>query len=273
MRLLNNIYSRLKQKTYLFSLISSLTKNYNLSLKAAHLLAEEFIHAYTQDNPKNLLDGQLLYTAIHKDEPAGKPLSSCKKVKIKLTLLSHHFINMSPTQRTRELVYSLSYQALAQSALLSTEDLAFILNVSPRTIARIYKEYQEKGLYLPTRGNYHSFGAGQTHKGEALKLFFAGKQVSEIAFLLHHSIESIERYINDFAKVVVGIKNEFSIKKIAKITKITVKVIKEYVEIYERYKEDEERMAFLTKRVELLEKKSEYGRSFYGKIKQKCEKN
>ncbi len=275
MRRTDSFVTRIMKKTSLFALISSLRRDYNLSRKEAELLSNDFIYAYTQDNPANLLDGQIFYTAIHKDEPHGKPLSECRKVRIKLTLLSHDFINISSDERNRLLVYSLPYQALSQDALLTDEDLAFILNLSLRTVARIHKEFKASNLYIPTRGNFHLFGAGQTHKGEALKLFFSGKQISEIAFLLNHSAKSIERYIDDFAKVSEAYKKNFSTTKISKLTNISAKVVREYIEIYKKIdkQENQERLEFLKHRVELLEKKSEYRSNFYGKIKRKSETN
>jgi len=266
----NNCVNRIKQKTYLYALVSSLRSNYNMSLKEADLLSNDFIKAYTLDNPSNLIDGQLFYSAIHKDEPAGKPVAACQKKRIKLTLFCHEFILQSPTDKTRDLIYSMPWQALSQDTLLTDEDLAFILNISLRTVFRIYKEYKLRNLYIPTRGNFHSFGAGQSHKAEALKLFFQNKPISKIAFILNHAISSVERYIDDFARTFIGYYDEkYPIDKLSSITKIAKHIILQYIEIFNQYKDHSDMLNFLRKRYYLLKKKKIFRRHFYAKIKTK----
>lgn len=265
----NNSLNRIKQKTYLYAILSSLRKNYNLSLKECELLSNDFIRAYTSDNPDKLIDGQIFYSAVSKDEPSGKPISDCVKIRIKLTIISIDHATLSTTERCRALIYSLPWQALEQNALLTDEDLSFILNISPRTIFRIYKEYKLQKLYIPTRGNYHSFGAGQSHKSETLKLFFQGKLPNEIAFYLHHSLSSIERYIDDFSRVMNGIENNLSIEKLSAVTKLSKNVIRQYFAIYENNKNNDQILGFLRKRAAFSLKKNIFRSKSYAKIKTK----
>ena len=70
----------------------------------------------------------------------------------------------SPTLR-RVRIQRLLDEALAQGAVATQEDLAQALHVSLRTIKRDCAA-QAQEVYLPTRGNLHGIGRGQTHKAQ-----------------------------------------------------------------------------------------------------------
>ena len=78
-------------------------------------------------------------------------------------------------------------KALEQGAVASQEDLAQILNVSVRTIKRDFEELQGQGLYLPSRGNLHGIGRGQTHKAQIIALYEQGCDETEIARQSQHA--------------------------------------------------------------------------------------
>jgi hypothetical protein len=233
----NLLLKRLQSKTQLFRFIARLNTHYNLSLAASELLSREILEEVSNSSKETLHDGQIWYTAVHKDEPAGKSLKKCRKVRIKLTL--HHPDDLDTTD-TRSLksrlVFRLPWEALDQAATLNIEDLSRILFTSEKTIRRILAEYREQDIFIPIRGYYKDIGPGTTHKSQAVRLYLKGFSPSRIANLLGHHINSIERYLNDFCIVMMGRDEGYSAARIARNCKLSERLVKEYQVLYDEYK-------------------------------------
>ena len=72
----NNIFTRIKAKTFEALLILKLTRDYCLSPIEANTLTQDLTE-YIQNNSKTILtEGEILFTAVGRDEPAGKPLNT-----------------------------------------------------------------------------------------------------------------------------------------------------------------------------------------------------
>lgn len=253
------LLNRLKVKTQLYRFINRLISYYSLSLAAAELLSKEIIDEMSTNNPEYLQDGQIWYTAIHKDEPAGKELSKCSKVRIKLTLQHPDDLDINDTHLLKSrLVHRLSWEAIKQNATLSIEDLSRILLTSEKTIRRLIAEYRAKEIIIPLRGFYKDIGPGTTHKAQAIRLFLKGMMPSQIANFLAHSLSSIERYLNDFCIVMMGIDEGYSVVRIARNTKLSERLVTEYQILYQQYREKPEyqpRLSQLKERLDYLLKK------------------
>lgn len=242
----NLLMKRLKAKTQLFRFISRLTTHYNLSLAAAEVLSNEILDEVANSNKESLQDGQIWYTAVHKDEPAGKSLALCRKVRIKLTL--HHPDDVTVTEPhslKSRLVHRLPWEAISQQAVLTVEDLARILFTSERTIRRLVAEYRAEEIFIPLRGYYNDIGPGTSHKAQAVRLFLKGLSPSKIAIYLAHSLSSVERYLNDFCIVMMGLDEGYSAARIARHSKLSERLVKEYQALYETYKDQPDYQATL----------------------------
>jgi hypothetical protein len=77
---------RLAVKSDAHSLSHTLTTRYSMSIAEAECLTQELQRKQLAEDPGALLDGQSFYTAIDRDEPAGKPLAKCRTVRIRLSL-------------------------------------------------------------------------------------------------------------------------------------------------------------------------------------------
>lgn len=233
------LVNRLKAKTQLFRFITRLNTHYNLSLAAAEMLSGEILDEIANSHKDSLSDGQMWYTAVHKDEPAGKSLLKCRKVRIKLTLHSANDVDCEDTHSLKsQLVHRLCWEALDQNATLTIEDLSVLLFTSERTIRRIIAEFRQQDIFIPIRGYYHDIGPGTSHKFQAVRLFLKGFSVSKIAQLLGHHIRSIERYLDDFCVVMMGIEDGFSAARIARHSKMSERLVKEYQLLYNQFKDD-----------------------------------
>lgn len=245
----NILAKRLNCKNDSHTLIQNLITRYSLSIAAAEALNNE-VRTHFVDS-SFLEDGQEYFTAISIDEPAGKPLKLCKTIRIKLTVRSKQDLQIRVEHGIRGLMKNtisrVCWQALKQNALLTQEDLAFLLNVSRATIKRLLKQIKLQNDYIPTRGNYHDIGPGISHKYEAVKLYIKGLEPSAIAMRMGHALNCIERYIENFSLVVAASIEDYSSTSIARFTGINEKTVKEYLILYDRYSLDDNLKPFLDK--------------------------
>ena len=227
---------RLKTKSQLFFLISRLCTHFSLSPAESELLSREILDEIAHGSPETLADGQIWYTAIHKDEPAGKPLSQCRKVRVKLTLYAADDIEIADLHTTRSvLLHRLAWEALSHQGLLTVEDIARLLHTSEKTIRRLMAEYRERGIFIPLRGYFKDIGPGTSHKAQAIRLFLKGYPPSKIATILGHHIQSIERYLDDFCVVMMALEEGYGVPRICRHTKLSERLVREYQAIYTEY--------------------------------------
>ena len=116
--------------------------------------------------------GKLTLIAVAADEPAGKPVSHCKKQTVCLTphrgevndrLIHQH----GPAGFRQARLLDLCQQALSQGALLTAEDLAYrVFFVTPRTISRDLQVVRQANpdVLIPMRSTLHDLGPVLTHR-------------------------------------------------------------------------------------------------------------
>lgn len=148
----NALLKRLEAKTQVYRFSTRLNTHYNLSPAASEILSKEILDEVSNSSKEILKDGQIWYTAIAMDEPAGKSLAKCRKVRIKLTLHHPDDLHTTDTRSLKStLLHRLPFEAIEQKATISIEDLSRILFTSEKTIRRILAEYRAKGIFIPVR--------------------------------------------------------------------------------------------------------------------------
>jgi biotin operon repressor len=130
-------------------------------------------------------------------------------------------------------------EALEQDGLASQEDLAQALQVSVRTIKRDFEQLQQQGLYLPSRGNLHGIGRGQTHKAQIIGCWLRGATYDQIAQKTHHALSSIQRYIQSFVRVIDLHQRNFSSLQIAQLLQMGPPLVQEYLAVYQSHNQVE----------------------------------
>lgn len=234
--------SRTLDKTFEKLLSLKLLTDYSLSPVEARTLTHD-IKTHI-DKSHNLLvkEGEILFTAVVSDEPAGKPLRQCKTKQIKLNVYPAELIEYfykDHKQYNKLMVQRLCWEAIRQDCTLTQEDLSRLLHCSVSTIRRIIAEFRLESIFIPTRGNYCDIGPGISHKTEAIKRFLKGYTVTEIARAMSHSPGSVERYIDDFSLVYSAyICENYSPLRISQMMRISEKLVNEYVSLYQRFKEN-----------------------------------
>jgi Mn-dependent DtxR family transcriptional regulator len=124
-------------------------------------------------------------------------------------------------------------EALDQGGIASQEDLAYVLQVSIRTIKRDFAELESQGIYLPSRGNVRGIGRGQTHKARIIGRWLRGETYDQIALHTRHAVVSIRRYLQTFLRVVQLHRYGFSEGDIAHLVQIGVPLVSEYLAVLE----------------------------------------
>lgn len=224
----------------------------NLAIKGAGLsaweareLVQTIEEVYFQDPAlKQILPGQVKYSCVSTSEPAGKPIKDCQMVTVTLTLfhdedtvgLPYKNKDASIETRWRRLL-RICDEAREQGGLLSQEDLAKLLMSDVRTIRRDIAELKTIGIVVPTRGTVKDIGPGVTHKEIAIRLWLEGKEPTEVAKAIHHSLKATENYLEKFKRVAYLRKEKgFTDFEISRTVGISTAATKTFIEIYNEFK-------------------------------------
>ena len=92
-----------------------------------------------------------------------------------------------------------------------------------------------QGIYLPTRGNLKGIGRGQTHKGLIVGRWLRGETYDQIARATHHSVISVQRYVQRFSRVIQLQQQGMAAEEIALLLQIGLPLVAEYLAIYEKH--------------------------------------
>jgi biotin operon repressor len=186
--------------------------------------------------------GQILWQAVAKDETSsyGKSMSDTRTIPVILTLVSDEDINMringvSITQIRKNITERIMKEADEQRGTLSQPDIALLLAISRASVGKYIHEIQnEKGTTLPYRGTIHDMGPTITHKREIVRLRLQKLSTPEIARRTNHSEEAVDRYINDYERVI-RISDIFEPIDIAFITNLSESLVIEYLDLKKEF--------------------------------------
>lgn len=210
--------------------------SYGCSIAVANSMAQTADEIYRQS--ANLTKpGNILYSAVHVCEPSGKPLSSCKRIHVKLTLWCEDDQSITDMKSHKMAVFRrIAQEAYDQDGVLTIEDCENIMLTSIRTLKEYIQEFKKQNIILPLRGYIHSTGRGQTHKTEIICFYLDGMPFSDLQFKTYHSMEAIARYIKMFSRVIIcHVNQNMPVKDIAKVVDISPELVGKYLEIYAKY--------------------------------------
>jgi DNA-binding CsgD family transcriptional regulator len=197
-----------------------------------------------QDYAMNIDSGQVMWLGVKREERQGygKNASNTEIVPVTLTLLSPNDIDMLSSGFTaREVretrMIRLFQEGYEQGGVLSSNDIALLLNVSPSTVSKQVREYMERTKeVVPTRGTVHDLGRAITHKRIIIRLYLEGYLTPEIARMTKHSEEACDRYIRAFNKVRMLADRKLNADEIARTLEMSSFLVREYLDIYEEFK-------------------------------------
>ena len=97
--------------------------------------------------------GEIIHTVVSMDEPPGKPIKHCKVVPVRLTSFHEEDPNIIREEGTVEArairLLRFCREAYEQKALLSHEDLSFLLCIDLSTVRDLVKRLRNDDLFVP----------------------------------------------------------------------------------------------------------------------------
>jgi hypothetical protein len=177
---------------------------------------------------------QIVYTAA--DAAArlarGKTMAQTAQQAIRLTMIAPEdcaaYGQGAPALLRQRLLRWL-HEAVAQGALLTTADLAFLCSRPVASVAQLIREYErDTGKLLPLRGTVHDASSKLTHKPQIVARYLTGQLPPEIARATDHSLEAVEHYLRDF-ELVRELAPRYDAEGISGLLGRGVRVVREYL--------------------------------------------
>lgn len=236
--------SRLEIKTQLQQLQVAAEHGAGLSPWEASALAEIVNEIFFQSSDAvNYRSGQMKYSCVKQSEPAGKPLEQCEMVTVRLTLFDkedHKELPSNGCQRSTDMrrrrLLRICDEAREQGGLLSQEDLGELLMCDSRTVRRDIADLRKSGIVVPTRGTVKDIGPGVTHKAIAIRLWLEGKEPTEVARHIHHSLKATEAYLEKFKRVAYLVEKGFTQHEIARVVGISTAATETFRGLHAEYR-------------------------------------
>lgn len=229
--------NRLMEKSTLHTIQVELQQGYSLSPVEAMVLAQRLQELVDEQTGSSRQQGQITYQAIDVNEPAGKPLSLCRKVPVHMTVMAEGdaelWASEGPIVLRRVRVYRLVHEAMMQGGALSQEDLACLMSVSLKTVKRIFAWYRGQDERLPSRGELKDMGRGVSHKIPIIRKYVEDLSFSSISqHLGKHGISSMVRYLRHFALVMILEERGLTPGQMQSVIGISENLIEEYRVLY-----------------------------------------
>ena len=227
---------RLQIKTAEQRFLSVLEEDFHKPPRVAQALLEE-AQACLFGSAQHVRPGQMRVILARRDAGHGRGLAEIPMIEViwtvdagleDLEVLQEHG---RPALRQAQIL-RLANEALDQGAVATQEDLAQALQVSVRTVKRHCAYLQAQGVEIPTRGNVQGIGRGQTHKAQIVGRWLRGETYDHIALHTRHSLSSIRRYVQTFARVVHLHRRGWVDDQIATLLGIGSSLVAEYLAIY-----------------------------------------
>lgn len=218
------------------------------------LLTEDVIRLIEEFFPdtSRAASGTLVWTCTadegRKAEP-GKRTEEYKTVTVQLPLVTTEEVrgrsqpkktpvkkrNMTK-ERDKKRIAWLVKAAAAQGGLLTIAEVSAILNRGYETVRLYIREWEEEtGELLPLKGFRMDQGSHPTHKREIVDLYEQGKEPPDIAHLTSHSLSSVERYLKDYERVKLLLKQGLSVEDISALIDRGNKIVLQYVDIAQKH--------------------------------------
>lgn len=185
-----------------------------------------------------LRPGQVRVIVAHFHAPFGPPLEETDLVEVTLTVDAgaedgavRERDGLAGLRQGR--ILRLVDEALEQGGVLTHDDLAKVLQVEPRTIRRDVQTLKAAGHVVHTRGPLKGVGRGQTHKVRIIELWLDRAGYDQIARHMHHTPQSIKRYVGTFLRIVTLQRRQASVAEIGFLTQSSEKLVQDYLAVYE----------------------------------------
>lgn len=206
-------------------------------LKLITVKLMDLIQTYAADITR-IKPGQMLWIAVDKNTRADSHGVRYKPVV--LTIVHPDEIGtleqgtISQSQMLPDVIARMCNEAFEQNALLSMRDIGLIYKRSWSNISHFRQTYEkEHTTLLPTPAVLQDMGSGVTHKVIILqKILKEKKDMATVRKETNHTQKAIDRYLRDYRRVELLLKEQKDIFYIAQITQLSLYLIKQYQVIF-----------------------------------------
>lgn len=207
--------------------------------KVMNLIVDDVRTLIQQFYPNKLAIGQVIWPAIKADskENQFKTVEEHEIIPVVLDLITEEEVTRLAKGEKKIEIWKergarLVYEAYDQGGVLTLADVGMLLSVSPGTVCRYLKGYQEENdTVLPIRGNIHDIGRGVTHKRRIIKKKLEGKSTGQVARETKHSPQQVDHYFKDYGRVKMLLKKNLDKKEITKATGMSESLVEEHIDI------------------------------------------
>jgi hypothetical protein len=127
------------------------------------------------------------------------------------------------------------FDAYEQGGVLTQLDLSLLSGLSEHYVGELLREYEaEAGKIVPTRGTVHDIGSSVTHKAEVIRRWLRNESPAQIARVLNHSQDAVDRYIADFHKVRL-LAQKFPAAELPALAGLSASVVRQYIALLREY--------------------------------------
>lgn len=229
--------TRMEVKTAEHRFVHLLKTDFRFSTRMAEELLEE-AQKHLIGKPEQIKPGQQRVILVSRKARHGRSLSEIEKVEVIWTIDEGKtdlevLAKKGPKGLRHHRIQRLLQEALEQGAVASQEDLSKVLQVTPRTIQRDFAELKAAGEWLPSRGYLRGIGRGQTHKAAIIGRWLRGETYDQLVVHTHHSLSSIQGYIQSFVRVVQLHEQGFENHQIALLAQMSEPLVEEYLAVYQ----------------------------------------
>ncbi len=237
----SSLYDRILEKTPEQVFINSLRKEFELSPAESKGILDLAKQCLFGEVPQTV--GKIKYICASTNAKHGKPLGEQELKEVELTLDAGvedlNVLKESGPKALRQLkVLRLTEEAWGQEGSLTQEDLAWILQVTSRTVRQDIKALQADGNFVHTRGTDHDIGRNLSHKSRIIELYLQGDTYDAIIRKSRHSAFSIKRYVCSFGRLLLLLNHGMQdIKEISRLLGQSERLTREYLDIFEHHKQ------------------------------------
>jgi len=247
------------KRTFSQAIVHLLETNYRLlgSRRVLELIAADIEALVEQFHPvpKRLRSGWMVFTGVKATGPKahpGRSVAGEELVTLAWPVLLQEDLEalaaMPKGKARKEARQALLQKRLARiveygwqhpegPVVLTLADLASMLNLSTVQVSQLLKAArQATGKPLLTKGYYFDQGMRPTHKHQIITLYEAGLDEMTIARQSQHHQSSVGKYIRDYERVKLLLRNGVSPKRIEYITQLQPSVVEAYTAmVYEHH--------------------------------------
>jgi hypothetical protein len=249
------------KRTFVQAFIHLLETSYRLlgSRRVLELLAEDVKTLAEQFFPaqERLRSGWMVFTGVkatgHKAHP-GQSAANHELVTLAWPVLLSEDLQVLATMPTgqagKQARQDLLQKRIARiveygwdhprgPVLLTLADLSAMLNLGTVQVSQLLKAArQATGKPLLTKGYYFDQGMCPSHKGQIIALYEAGLDEADIARQSQHEPTSVGKYIRDYERVKLLLRNQTCPERISYLADMKPNVVNAYIDMVSQYHPD-----------------------------------